>query len=143
MAYVSGGAIAVQGPAVSTLQVEESVFDTNALRIPMDGSGVDVTVRLNTGFTAGHLPIWRIDDGPVYGIPWELCQLALEYSMDAVSKGLQPSWPNMQCANVSYGSGSTRAAFNHVLSLTQGSHRLWTGILTNVRCPNGKLSMCL
>ena len=48
VAHASGGAITVQGPALSTLRVEQSVFDTNAVRVSTDGSGVDVTVRLNT-----------------------------------------------------------------------------------------------
>ena len=36
------------GPASSTLLVEESIFDANAVRVPMDGAGMDVTVRINT-----------------------------------------------------------------------------------------------
>ena len=56
------------------------------------GSGrLNVTVRLNTGgfnipegdlleWGVGGLgywiPIWRIDDGPVHGISWDLCERA-------------------------------------------------------------------
>ena len=77
------------------------------------------------------VPIWRLDDGPVYGIPYEQCQLAADLSEVAVSKGLPPSWPDLQCANVSYtGPGST---YNHVLSLAAGTHSLWTGMMMQVR----------
>ena len=82
------------------------------------------------------MPIWRVDDGPVYGIPWEQCQLASQMSQQIVNKGLPPSFdPNLECANVSYTwPGKT---FSHVLSLAHGSHTLWAGILTMVssRCP--------
>ena len=36
------------GPASSTLLVKESVLDANAVRAPMDGAGMDVTVLINT-----------------------------------------------------------------------------------------------
>ena len=137
VAYQSGGAIAVQGPALSMMLVEESVFGSNAVQRPsIDASGVDVTVRLNTGgFPIGepdgyYVPIWRIDDGAVYGIPWEQCQGALQRSQEAVSKGFQPSWSNLQCANVSY--TGPDASYSHVLSLTQGAHTLWTGLFVAV-----------
>ena len=77
-----------------------------------------------------QVPIWRIDDGPVYGIPYEQCQAAAAQSLDAVSKGLPPSWPDLTCANVSYtGPDST---FSHVVSLAEGPHTLWTGLLVMV-----------
>ena len=138
VAYNAGGAISVLGPETSALMVVESIFDANAVRVPMDGAGIDVTVRLNTGgfiipnpVDGYHVPIWRVDDGPVFGIPWEQCQGALERSQEAVSQGFPASWPDLQCANVSYtGPGDT---FNHVLSLTEGQHTLWTGLLAMVR----------
>ena len=136
VAYNAGGAISVLGPETSALLVVESIFDANAVRVPMGGAGIDVTVRLNTGgFLIGavlgyQVPIWRVDDGPVFGIPWEQCQGALQRSQEAVSQGFPASWPDLQCANFSYtGPDDT---FNHVLSLTEGQHTLWTGILTMV-----------
>ena len=67
----------------------------------------------------------------MYGIPWEHCQSAAEYSQDAVDKGLTPSWPNLQCANVSY--TGPDSSYARVLSLSQGSHTLWTGLFVMVR----------
>ena len=135
-AYSYAGAVAALGPALSTLVIEDSVFDSNAVRAPTDEGGGDVTLRLNTGgFPIGAVegyavPIWRVDDGPVYGIPWEQCQSAAERSEEAVRKGFPASWPNLQCANASYtGPDDT---FNHVLSLTPGSHTLWTGLFVMV-----------
>ena len=46
-AYSYAGAIAALGPAISTLIVEDSVFDSNAVRAPMDAGDMEVTVRLN------------------------------------------------------------------------------------------------
>ena len=122
--------------------MEDSTFDSNAVGAPGAGSSeVDVTLRLNTGdFAIGctqygvcsgyNVPIWRIDDGPVYGIPWQQCEDAATHSLDALSKGLPPSWPDLTCANVSYtGPFST---FSHVISLAEGSHTLWTGLLSMV-----------
>jgi len=136
IAYISGGAIQVQGPAVSMLQVEDSTFENNAVAVRMDKE-VDLTLRLNTGGflipneAEGYVvPIWRVDDGPVFGIPWELCQSAAEFSRDAVGKGLPPSWPNLKCANFSY--TGPDSSYSHVFSLTEGPHMLWTGIFVNV-----------
>ena len=132
VAYISGGAIAVLGTALSTFLIDDSVFDANAVRTPPNADGVQVTVRVNTGaFDIGtaewySVPIWRVDDGPVYGIPWEHCQSAAEYSHDAVGKGLPPSWPDLQCANVSY--TGPDASYSHVLDVAQGAHTLWTGL---------------
>ena len=81
-----------------------------------------------------QVPIWRIDDGPVHGIPYEQCQAAAAQSLDAVSKALPPSWPDLTCANVSYtGPDST---FSHVVSLAEGPHTLWTGLLVMDSMPN-------
>ena len=76
------------------------------------------------------MPIWRIDDGPVHGMPWDQCLSALEYSQDAITKGLLPSWPDLQCANVSY--TGPDASYAHVLDLAQGAHTLWTGVFVFV-----------
>eukprot|EP01045_Picozoa_sp_COSAG04_P035223 COSAG04_NODE_8038_length_1031_cov_1.181330_2_plen_257_part_00 len=137
VAYVAGGAIRVLGAAVSTLVVDHSVFESNAVHVPADGGDVDVTLRLNTGsFEIGvamgsHIPIWRIDDGPVYGIPWELCQYAVKLSDEAVGKGFPASFPgDLQCANVSY--TGPDSSFSRVVPLSQGTHTLWTGVLAEV-----------
>eukprot|EP01045_Picozoa_sp_COSAG04_P012063 COSAG04_NODE_797_length_10240_cov_3.294547_5_plen_357_part_00 len=50
-AYKGGGAIAVMGPASSTLLVDDSIFDANAVRVPMDGAGMDVTVPFRTSIS--------------------------------------------------------------------------------------------
>ena len=66
----------------------------------------------------------------VYGIPWEQCQAALQRSQEAVSKGFPASWPDLQCANVSY--SGPDASYAHVLDLAQGAHTLHTGLFTLV-----------
>ena len=123
------------------MAIAESVFDSNALRPPPDAPPVELTVRVNTGgFTIdpdtdltsdavdNFLPIWRIDDGAVYGIPWAECQRAEESSLTAVSRGFPASWPSdLPCANVSY-SGPNRP-YNHIVSLPVGTHTLWTGLM--------------
>eukprot|EP01045_Picozoa_sp_COSAG04_P026798 COSAG04_NODE_3793_length_2526_cov_1.479604_3_plen_142_part_00 len=131
---MSGGAISILGSALSTVLIDDSVFDSNSVA-RQDTGAMDITVRLRTGsqdiggeqyFT----PIWRIDDGPVYGIPWEQSQGALRRSEESVRKGFAPSWPNLNNANVSY-SGPYRT-YSHVLSVTEGQHTLWTGLLVMV-----------
>ena len=123
------------------MTIAESVFDSNALRPPPDAPPVELTVRLNTGGFAiipatdlssdavdNFLPIWRIDDGPVHGIPWTECQRAMQSSLTAVSRGFPASWPSdLPCANVSY-SGPDKP-YNHIVSLPPGTHRLWTGLM--------------
>ena len=49
MARKLGGAVAIQGLEGSTFEVESSVFSANAVRVPDDGSTVDVTLLLATG----------------------------------------------------------------------------------------------
>ena len=126
--------------------IAESVFEANAVRPLPDAKAVDLTVRLNTGgflidpnievITQAHvmavIPIWRIDDGPVHGIAWELCLRAQKASLTAVSKGFPPSWPSdLPCANISYtGPGAT---YSHAVSLAAGAHTLWTGLLVEAR----------
>ena len=123
------------------MTIAESVFDSNALRPPPDAPPVDLTVRVNTGgfvidpatdLTAdavdNFLPIWRIDDGPVYGISWGLCQRAMRSSQTAVSKGFPASFPSdLPCANISY-SGPDKS-YNHIVSMPAGTHTLWTGLM--------------
>ena len=123
------------------MAIAESFFISNALRPPSDAPPVDLTVRVNTGGFAidpdtdltsdavdNFLPIWRIDDGPVYGISSELCRRAVQSSLTAVSRGFPASWPSdLLCANVSY-SGPNRP-YNHIVSLPVGTHTLWTGLM--------------
>eukprot|EP01045_Picozoa_sp_COSAG04_P029915 COSAG04_NODE_5042_length_1767_cov_2.122302_2_plen_331_part_01 len=98
LGLVNGGAIFVLGSQALVLAITQSVFDSNAVRPPPDAGAVDVTVRLNTGgfridlatdLTAveAFIPIWRIDDEPVHGISFELCERARQSSLTAVSKG--------------------------------------------------------
>ena len=121
--------------------IVESVFGSNALRPPPDAPPVELTVRVNTGSFVidpdtdlttdtvdNFLPIWRIDDGPVYGIPWTECQRAMQSSLTAVSRGFPASWPSdLPCANVSYRGPSK--PYNHIVSLPVGMHTLWTGLM--------------
>ena len=53
-----------------------------------------------------------------------------EVSQGWALQGLPPSWPNLQCANQSY--AGPDSSYAHVLSLAQGSHTLWTGMLVMV-----------
>eukprot|EP01045_Picozoa_sp_COSAG04_P002616 COSAG04_NODE_97_length_26459_cov_6.507246_4_plen_1426_part_00 len=138
-AKLSGGAISFQGVPSATLLVEFTLFERNAVRLRTDGQGVDVTVLLNSGgiglgtsldeegqYTA---PIWRIDDGPVYGISWQLCQGAMQ---QAVTEGLPESWPSgLSCANITY--NGPRASYSHILTLAEGAHTLWTGVVSMSR----------
>ena len=132
IAHEEGGAIKILAMASSTLRVEDSLFDSNAVRVQADGGGEQVTVRLNTGEWTNPaaeymVPIWRIDDGPVYGIPVELCTSALQRSQEAVARGFPPSFPDLTCANVSY--TGPYASYSRVVRLAEGAHILWTGLL--------------
>ena len=145
IAYFSGGAIAVLGSAVASLLIEASTFDTNAVQLPEGAGGAEMTVRVNTGgFAIGaatgySVPIWRIDDGPVFGIPWELCQLALQLSEEIVDNGFAPTWSSdLKCANYSY--SGPDSLYSHVVTLSEGSHTLWTGLQSMV---SAKLHMHL
>ena len=124
------------------MTIANSVFTSNALRPPPDAPPVDLAVRVNTGgfvidlatdltdpAVDAFLPVWRIDDGPVYGISFELCQRAMQSSLTAVSKGFPASFPSdLPCANVSY-SGPDKT-YNQIVSLPAGTHTLWTGLMT-------------
>ena len=78
------------------------------------------------------IPIWRVDNGPVHGISFELCQAAKQHSVDAVRKGFPASFPSdLACANISY--AGPDKTYNHVVSLAAGTHTLWTGLLMEVR----------
>ena len=146
------------GPATLVLFIAESIFEANAVRPPPGIRYVDVTVRLDTGafviepdeelgkVNGGYggltqfVPIWRIDDGPVYGISWERCQTAKRLSMTAVSRGFPASWPgDLPCANASY--SGPWSSYSHVVSLATGLHTLWTGLVVEVRYGHSRRSL--
>eukprot|EP01045_Picozoa_sp_COSAG04_P030309 COSAG04_NODE_5226_length_1695_cov_1.250627_1_plen_107_part_00 len=75
----------------------------------------------------GNYDVWRIDDGPVYGIPWEVCQAAMQRSLWSEQQGFPPSWPSQDpssCANESYYPFTT---YSTTEMLTAGDHTLWNG----------------
>ena len=126
------------------------VFDRNALEVSTEGRTTDATVLVFTGavgvgtdLDSGDfiVPIWRIDDGPVYGLPWDLCQGAKQHSDEQVSRGFAPSWPNLTCANVTH-AGPERS-YSKTVSLTQGPHTLYAGTLQRVRPPTAMMELNL
>eukprot|EP01043_Picozoa_sp_COSAG02_P007052 COSAG02_NODE_207_length_29119_cov_41.071365_17_plen_121_part_00 len=77
-------------------------------------------------------PIWRIDDGPVHGIGWDVCQAVMERSQQSVQRGFPPwittkSQLPSSCANESYHMATTYASAE---MLTPGEHTLWHGMVT-------------
>ena len=77
---------------------------------------------------AYHAPIWRIDDGPVYGVPWEMCEIARQYSEGIVARGFPESWPSdLVCANETY---RTQTTYSRVEYLSSGEHTLYHGVVT-------------
>ena len=77
---------------------------------------------------AYYAPVWRIDDGPVYGLSRAMCQRAMQSSLTAVSKGFPASFPSdLPCANISY-SGPDKTYHLNV-SIPAGTHTLWTGLM--------------
>ena len=157
---VRGGAIAITAVPGTTVLLQDILFDRNAVEVPMDGRTVDITVLLYTGpigigtFLSTEadflIPIWRkreisqmsaacaahlswsgIDDGPVYGVPFEMCQAAQEHSDRIVDLGYEPSWPGLACANVTH-EGPERS-YSQTVTVTQGQHTLWAGTLVMVR----------
>ena len=72
--------------------------------------------------------VWRIDDGPVYGVPWEVCQAAMQRSLWSEQQGYPASLSQdpSSCANESYKMFTT---YSTTEMLTAGDHTLWTGSL--------------
>ena len=73
--------------------------------------------------------VWRIDDGPVHGIGWDVCQAVMERSRQYVEQGFPPWIPTesqlpSSCANESYHVATTYATAE---MLTPGDHTLWHG----------------
>jgi hypothetical protein len=74
-------------------------------------------------------PVWRIDDGPVHGIGWDVCQAVMERSRLSTQEGFPPWIPiesqlPSSCANESYHTATTYATAE---MLTPGDHTLWHG----------------
>eukprot|EP01046_Picozoa_sp_COSAG06_P042879 COSAG06_NODE_5533_length_3419_cov_3.022590_1_plen_122_part_00 len=75
--------------------------------------------------------VWRIDDGPVHGIGWDMCQAVMERSRQSVQQGFPPWIPTesqlpSSCANESYHVATTYASAE---MLTPGDHTLWHGLV--------------
>ena len=73
--------------------------------------------------------VWRIDDGPVHGIGWDVCQAVMERSQQSVQQGFAPWIPTgsqlpSSCANESYHVATT---YSTTEMLTPGDHTLWHG----------------
>ena len=63
----------------------------------------------------------------VYGVAWELCEAARQYSLDAVTKRFPEMWPSdLVCANETY---RTQRTYSRVEYLSSGEHMLWHGVL--------------
>ena len=115
------------------LLIERSLFEMNAVR-PLPTVLAAATVVLFTdsnGEGNPNRPIWRIDDGPVHGIGWDLCQTVMERSQQSVQQGFAPWIPTgsqlpSSCANESYHVATTYASAE---MLTPGDHTLWHGMV--------------
>ena len=75
--------------------------------------------------------VWRIDDGPVHGIGWDVCQAVMERSRQSADQGFSPWIPTesqlpSSCANESYQMMST---YSRTEMLTPGDHTLWHGLV--------------
>ena len=113
------------------LLIERSVFEMNAVR-PLPTVPAAATVVLftsNMGEESDIRPVWRIDDGPVHGIGWDVCQAVMERSQQSVQQGFAPWIPTgsqlpSSCANESYHVATTYASAE---MLTPGDHTLWHG----------------
>jgi hypothetical protein len=134
----SGGAISFGASPLSRIFVERSIFESNMVSIAQnDEATTAAVVVVNTGglgdgsqdiYGKYHIPIWRIDNGPVYGAPWEICEAAKQYSLEAVTKGFAELWPSdLECANVTY---RTQTTYSQVELVTDGVHTLFYGIIT-------------
>ena len=113
------------------LLIDRSVFEMNVVR-PLPTVPAAATVVLFTqdmGEESYVRPVWRIDDGPVHGIGWEMCQAVMERSQQSVQQGFPPWIPTesqlpSSCANESYHVATTYATAE---MLTPGDHTLWHG----------------
>ena len=116
------------------LLIDRSVFEMNVVR-PLPTVPAAATVVLFTqdmGEESYFRPVWRIDDGPVHGIGWGVCQTVMERSQQSVQQGFAPWIPAgsqlpSSCANESYHVATTYASAE---ILTPGDHTLWYGMVT-------------
>jgi len=138
VAYMGGGAISFDGTTTTRLLIERSILEENIVHVPP--STERETAAMVGVFTGGlgdgsedaygayHALVWRIDDGPVYGVPFELCEAARQYSLDLTARGFSESWPSdLVCANETY---RTQSTYSQVELLTNGEHTLWYGVIT-------------
>ena len=115
------------------LLIERSVFELNVVR-PLPTVPAAATVVLFTDSNGEGHPnrnVWRIDDGPVHGIGWDVCQAVMERSQQSVQQGFAPWIPTgsqlpSSCANESYKGATTYASAE---MLTPGDHTLWHGMM--------------
>jgi hypothetical protein len=116
--------------------IERSVFELNAVRplptVPAAATVVLFTEQMGEG--AWYRPVWRIDDGPVHGIGWDVCQAVMERSQQSMEQGFPPWIPTesqlpSSCANESYHMATTYSATE---MLTPGDHTLWHGAVASV-----------
>jgi hypothetical protein len=115
------------------LLIERSLFEMNAVR-PLPTVPAAATVVLFTDSNGEGNPnrnVWRIDDGPVHGIGWDMCQAVMERSQQSVQQGFPPWIPTgsqlpSSCANESYHVATTYASAE---TLTPGDHTLWHGMV--------------
>eukprot|EP01052_Picozoa_sp_SAG31_P008930 SAG31_NODE_459_length_15396_cov_5.092502_8_plen_358_part_00 len=157
-AYLVGGALRFLSQSIFVIR--SSVFEDNVVATPT-GLSQAVTVRVWTGptgpesedlsggsgqdwvaegGTAGDLefssPIWRIDDGPVYGIPFFACSLAAAESQRHIDIGVnagEPDFPtNLRCMNETY---VMQRLYSHTVELDEGEHTLHTGIMQQTHMP--------
>jgi hypothetical protein len=113
------------------LLIERCLFEMNAVR-PLPTVPAAATVVLFTqdnGEGNPNMNVWRIDDGPVHGIGWDVCQAVMERSQQSVQQGFAPWIPTRSqlpssCANESYHVATT---YSTTEMLTPGDHTLWHG----------------
>ena len=130
-AVVRSGAINFAAAYNTELLIERSVFERNAVR-PLPTVPAAATVELFTqdmGEESICRPVWRIDDGPVHGIGWDVCQAIMERSQQSVQLGFPPWIPTesqlpSSCANESY---HVQTTYSTTEMLTPGDHTLWHG----------------
>jgi len=121
------------------LLIERSVFEMNAVQ-PLPTVLAPALVVLFTESNGEGNPsmnVWRIDDGPVHGIGWDVCQAVMERSRQTVQQGFAPWIPtNSQlpssCANESFRVATTYASAE---MLTPGDHTLWHGAVAMTANP--------
>ena len=114
------------------LLIERSVFEMNVVRpLPtVPAAATVVTFTQDNGEEGVRRPVWRIDDGPVHGIGWDVCQAVMERSRLSVERGFPPWIPTesqlpSSCANESYRVATT---YSTTEMLTPGDHMLWHGM---------------